>query len=204
LSERFPEAQIVGCDIIPPLPQWPRSPRVEYVRLDQGDNNTLLELFRKFPEPFDIVIEDGSHEPQHQRNCLVVTLPHVRGGGIYIIEDLHTSHPGYPSMAARDRGTTNCYHVLLAFEHLLANGAPLTEATASSLSLNSFFTSDEIRDLFPFVKAVEFYRRATLPLRCYRCGSSEYAYDQLRCSCGTDLMGPVDSICAVVSVRAVG
>jgi SAM-dependent methyltransferase len=199
LSGRFAKAKVVGCDILSPLPDWPVSPRIEYVTLDQGDNATLVDLFERFPEPFDVVIEDGSHEPVHQRNCLVLTLPHVRPGGIYVLEDLHTSHPAYPYMSQTDRGVVNCYHLLLCFEHLLATAKPLTATATSLLARNSLFSFDEVRALFSRTQAVQFYRRAVLPLSCYRCGSSEYAYDQLRCSCGTELMEAVDSISAVIT-----
>ena len=86
LSERFGQASIIGCDILAPLPEWPRSERINYVTLDQGNPQALEQLFDDHPGPFDLVIEDGSHEPTHQRNCLVATLPHVRPGGVYIVE----------------------------------------------------------------------------------------------------------------------
>jgi len=203
LSERFQRASIIGCDILAPLPEWPRSERISYETLDQGNPQTLEQLFHDHPGPFDLVIEDGSHEPTHQRNCLVATLPHVRPGGVYIVEDLHTSHPDYGSMAGRDRGVTNCYHLLLAFEHVIASGKTFGEPAAQMLSGNSLFTKDEVEELFRSIAGVEFYRRSALPLCCYRCGSNEFAYDKLRCRCGTELMERVDSISAIVRTKQI-
>ena len=201
LSERFGQASIIGCDILAPLPEWPRSERINYVTLDQGNPQALEQLFDDHPGPFDLVIEDGSHEPTHQRNCLVATLPHVRPGGVYIVEDLHTSHPDYRNMARGDRGVTNCYHLLLALEHVIATGKTFDERAARTLSRNSLFTKDQVDELFRTIAGVEFYRRSALPLSCYRCGSDEFTYDTLRCHCGTELMERVDSISAIVRTK---
>ena len=72
---------------------------------------------------FDLVIEDGSHHPIHQRNCLVETLPHVREGGLYILEDIHTAHPAHAlyRWMGRDH-VIGPLHLLLALEHLQAIG----------------------------------------------------------------------------------
>lgn len=198
LSDRFPRAHIVGCDILAPLPEWPRSERISYVVLDQGDPGALDRLHRDHPGPFDLVIEDGSHEPAHQRNCLVATLPRVRDGGVYVLEDLHTSHPDY---VATPVGGVNSYHLLLAFEHLIATAQDLGEPALADLARTSLFTEQEVATLWRAIATVDFYRRSSLPLRCYRCGSDQFAYDQLRCRCGTELVRGVDSISAVVTTR---
>ena len=40
---------------------------------------------------FDIIIDDGSHKMNHQQISFDVLFPHLKSGGIYVIEDLHTS-----------------------------------------------------------------------------------------------------------------
>jgi hypothetical protein len=35
LAERFPEARILGLDILPQTKKWPQSRRIEYIQLDQ-------------------------------------------------------------------------------------------------------------------------------------------------------------------------
>ena len=204
LSRRFEHAQVVGCDIIEPRPEWPRSPRISYATVDQGSRSSLAGLLAGFPGPYDLVIEDGSHRPEHQANCLVATLCHVRGGGLYILEDLHTSHPEYRPRERSTRDRVNCYHLLLAFEHLRARRVELTDDVAQSLSRKSLFTETEVRDLYARIASVALYRRAALPLRCFRCGSDEFAYATLRCRCGTWLMRGVDSLAAVLTIREGG
>lgn len=200
LVDRFPRAHVVGCDILSPQDEWPRGERIEYVTLDQGRPDQLEELFRSQPQPFDLVIEDGSHLPQHQKNCLIATVPHVRDKGVYILEDLHTSHPSHAGMPRRHRGRTNCYHLLLAFEHLRVIEAPLTDEAVDRLTRRSLFNPEEVRSLFERIAKVEIYRRAALPLRCYRCGSEDFAYDRLACRCGVELAATADSISAVLTV----
>ncbi|GAA4408662.1 hypothetical protein GCM10023168_26380 [Fodinibacter luteus] len=201
LAERYPAAIIVGCDILPTQDDWPRSERIDYVRVDQGDSSQLHRLFEQRPGPYDLVIDDGSHLPQHQRNCLVAALPFVRDGGVYILEDLHTSHPAHPSMSRQDRRSTNSYQLLLAFEHIQSTGGSLSDGLVDALSRRSLFTPSDVRTLFDQIDSIELYRRATLPLSCYRCGSTTFDYPQLVCSCGVRLADEADSISAVISVR---
>jgi cephalosporin hydroxylase len=42
--------------------------------------------------PFDLVIDDDSHEPGHQLKTLVKLFPRVSPGGFYVIEDIETSN----------------------------------------------------------------------------------------------------------------
>ena len=40
---------------------------------------------------FDVIIDDGSHRPDHQQIALGFLFPHLRSGGLYFIEDLMTN-----------------------------------------------------------------------------------------------------------------
>lgn len=199
LRERYPNAAIVGCDILVAQPEWPRDARIEYVTVDQADVEGLRDLFLDHP-PFDLIIEDGSHQPEHQRNCLITGLRHIRPGGIYILEDLQTSHPSHPMSGGAKR--LNCYHLLLAVEHVLSTGIAFSDSLVNRLSSgSSLFSSAEVRDVFARVSQVDLYRRATLPLRCYKCGSVDFDYGALRCTCGVELAATADSMSAVITVR---
>lgn len=204
LHERFPEAHVFGADILPVQPEWPTGDWVTYVQVDQGDRAALAALLDRHPGPYDLVVEDGSHAPEHQRNCLVAALPRVRSGGAYVLEDLHTSHPAHPmSRGGRRRGApqVNCYGVLLAFEHLRSTGQELDDRITWELTRRGLLTEPELRELFARVAAVDLYRRAALPLRCYRCQGERFDYAQQRCACGVPLMEPADSMTAVITVR---
>jgi hypothetical protein len=186
LTERFPRARIVGVDILAPSPDWPRADRIEYVQCDQADRAAIHAMFAGFGRRFDLMIEDGSHIPQHQATCLIEGLPHVRHGGLYVLEDIHTSHPENADFAAHMAdGEANSLHVLLAMQHLKERGKTLTPRVASDLASSALFNQ---------IDAVQLYRRSLLPLHCYACGSDDFDYRHLRCRCGVDLYSSTDSM----------
>lgn len=88
----FPSASVVGIDI--KLRRWlkrePSEDVVVYLQGDQTDAARLAEIAAKHG-PFDLVIDDGSHVSDHVAGTLRLLLPHVRAGGIYVIEDTHSS-----------------------------------------------------------------------------------------------------------------
>jgi hypothetical protein len=95
LIEKFPNSNIFGADILDIQEEWPRSNKVKYFHVDQGEITTIKKLFSDIAEELDLIIEDGSHRPQHQKNCFIEGIKHLTDGGIYILEDLHTSHPSH-------------------------------------------------------------------------------------------------------------
>jgi hypothetical protein len=202
LRDRYRDAHIIGCDILSPQAEWPYDENIDYVTLDQGKPADLERLFTDHADHFDLAIDDGSHQPEHQRNCLVATLPHVRTGGVYILEDLHTSHPAHSMVGRRHRNVTNCYHLLLAFEHLLSTGTALTSLAVERLTRKSLFSPEQVQDLFRLISSVDLYRRATLPLQCYNCGAVDFEYDTLRCTCGVAIAATADSMSAVLTIKA--
>lgn len=201
LAERFPGVELHGADILPRQPEWPDLPNVSYHLVDQAQPDLVRRLLAHLGE-LDLIIEDGSHEPWHQRNCLVTALPHLRSGGLYILEDLHTSKPAHPlAQVPGTRGYVNCYNVLLALEHLISSGRTLTHQTLAALTERSMFTPEQVVDLFDRVGSVEIHTRSMLPLRCWACGADEFRYDALLCTCGEQLLAPADSTTAVIVTR---
>ncbi len=65
--------------------------RLRVVQGDQGDAEFLDAMARELG-PFDIVIDDGSHMSHHVIASFNALFPHVRPGGIYVIEDLATAY----------------------------------------------------------------------------------------------------------------
>jgi len=59
---------------------------------DQGNKEHLKLFINKCGSDFDIIIDDGSHRWMDQQVSLGFLFRFVKPGGIYIIEDLHTSH----------------------------------------------------------------------------------------------------------------
>ncbi|MEW2354017.1 class I SAM-dependent methyltransferase [Spirillospora sp. NPDC029432] len=85
-------------------------PRIRTVRGDQSDG-AFLDSLAAGIGPLDIVVDDGSHLSEHVIASFRALFPHVRPGGLYVVEDLQTSYwtgwngdntdPGAPGTAIR-------------------------------------------------------------------------------------------------------
>ncbi|MGW0581438.1 class I SAM-dependent methyltransferase [Streptomyces sp. NPDC002920] len=85
----FPRGLVYGLDIF--AKPGVTGPRIRTVVGDQNDPAFLREL-AETAGPFDIVVDDGSHVNEHVRTSYETLFPHVRPGGFYVIEDLHTAY----------------------------------------------------------------------------------------------------------------
>jgi cephalosporin hydroxylase len=89
-------ARIVGIDIEPRVVELAER-GIEIHVGDQADPAFLDALVARYGR-FDIVLDDGSHLPQHQIASIEHLWPHVADDGVYIVEDLHTNYwPEYGS-----------------------------------------------------------------------------------------------------------
>jgi len=79
-----PKAKIIGVDINPACAEY-REPQIEVVIRDQCDPS-IAQL-----GPFDIVLDDGSHELSHQQKSYDNLWP--RCLGVYLIEDINGQLP---------------------------------------------------------------------------------------------------------------
>jgi 8-demethyl-8-alpha-L-rhamnosyltetracenomycin-C 2'-O-methyltransferase len=88
----FPNARIVGCDIIRDV--LFSEDRIQTFYVDQSDAASLQSLVVNDmrASDIDIIIDDGSHKLAHQRTTFKTLWPYVRKGGIYIIEDIITAN----------------------------------------------------------------------------------------------------------------
>jgi hypothetical protein len=84
------KARIIGVDIEPRCAEL-GGKQIEIVIGDQEDRGFLRSL-RERIGPIDIVIEDGGHTMTQQINTFEEIWPGVRDGGLFLIEDLHTSY----------------------------------------------------------------------------------------------------------------
>lgn len=87
MDEFFGNATILGLDIVNKL-DFGR-PNIEVKLCDQSKPNELLVCTEG--RSFDIIIDDGSHVIAHQLITFGALFPKVKVGGIYILEDIHTS-----------------------------------------------------------------------------------------------------------------
>ena len=82
----FPRAHIYGFDI-DDFSQV-KIDRCTIIQGDMSSESDLDQLVRTIGGPIDILIDDASHASHHQQIALGRLFPHLRSGGIYIIEDL--------------------------------------------------------------------------------------------------------------------
>jgi hypothetical protein len=84
------QARIIGVDIEPRCKEMEER-QVEILIGDQEDREFLRSV-RTHVGPVDIVIDDGGHTMAQQIATFEELYPAVVDGGVYLVEDLHTSY----------------------------------------------------------------------------------------------------------------
>ena len=216
LLDRFPQSSIYGADILPLQSEWPVDPRFRFTQLNQESREEIRSFLGQCE--FDLIVEDGSHQPQHQINCLIEGLDALSPNGIYILEDVDTSRSDhywwtsdifkphwwkfkkmrqYKSIKQK-LSLGNALHALLGIDHCKLIGAEVNEAIASKLANNSLLTKAEILKLVSQINSIHLYRRTHLPDYCSRCGSDMYDFSKLKCICGQPIFLDADSMAFVI------
>jgi len=90
LSAIFPNAKVYGIDLV----QMPHL-HTENITIHAANQERREDLERVVQEtggqPFDLIIDDGGHTMFQQQTSIACLFKHVKSGGYYILEDLHTS-----------------------------------------------------------------------------------------------------------------
>jgi Methyltransferase domain len=109
----------------------------------QEDPRFLRELAQEFHE-FDLVLDDGGHTMTQQTMAFEFLYPTVRPGGVYMVEDCHTSYHSQYGGGLRQRGTFIEFAKLKIDElngfHIHSNPDFLTNFTQTTTGV-SFFDS---------------------------------------------------------------
>ena len=89
-----PKTKICFIDINPDYYQYTKnlSPRCSLHMVDQENISMLQKFIHEVGREFDIIIDDGGHTMNQQITSFKALFPYVKKGGMYIIEDLHTSY----------------------------------------------------------------------------------------------------------------
>jgi len=99
-QEYFPNATLHFIDIDPNSfklhSHGISKERCKFHLVDQGNEESLKKFAEEVKGDFDIIIDDGGHTMKQQILSFKVLFPLLKSGGIYVIEDLHTSYwPAY-------------------------------------------------------------------------------------------------------------
>lgn len=216
LLDRFPQSSIYGADILPLQSEWPVDPRFRFTQLNQESREEIHSFLGQCE--FDLIIEDGSHQPQHQINCLIEGLDALNSNGIYILEDIDTSRSDhywwtsdifkphwwklkkmrqYKSIKQK-LSLGNALHALLGIDHCKRIGVNVNDDIANLLAINSTLTKTEILKLASQINSIHLYRRTHLPDFCHNCGSNMYNFSKLKCVCGVPIFSDASSMAFVI------
>jgi hypothetical protein len=94
-----PRCHVYGVDIEPACKAYEDDERTRVFIGDQADRTFWHTLRRQVPR-VDIIIDDGGHLAEQQIVTLEEMLPHLRGGGVYLCEDVAPSHNGFAAYIA--------------------------------------------------------------------------------------------------------
>jgi cephalosporin hydroxylase len=98
-----PDATIFGIDVDPDCKQ--HDGKYGSVRIGSQDDGEFLRSVVQEMGKVDVILDDGSHVARHQRASFEILFPLLEDGGLYVIEDTHTSYwPSYGG-GLRRRGT---------------------------------------------------------------------------------------------------
>lgn len=91
------EAQITGLDIDPQCAAigLEESGVADEIYIGSQADAELLQILGREAGPFDVVLDDGSHQQSDMVTTFLQLFPVLKQGGVYIIEDTHTNH--YPT-----------------------------------------------------------------------------------------------------------
>ena len=132
------------------------STRSNYHFIDQS-NIRKLQRFGSSKGPFDIILDDGGHTMNQQISSFLALFSSLKSGGLYIIEDLHTSYwtayGGSGNIEKANEGTTVGYLKNL-IDHVNFPGAASSCADANKLPENIKIKMNELRQ---HIESIRFY-----------------------------------------------
>lgn len=86
-KEYFPNAMVYGADIDKRI--LFQEDRIKTVFCDQTSPEIITNMWTTLGQTFDIIVDDGLHTFEPNKCFLDNSLPYLKPGGIYIIEDIN-------------------------------------------------------------------------------------------------------------------
>lgn len=96
----FPKAKIFGADIDIKRAKYHDPARSFLWEMNQASETSLKNMVQEIG-PWDIIIDDGSHDPKDQVLTFETLWPYLNPGGVYAIEDLHANYFNHDTSAVR-------------------------------------------------------------------------------------------------------
>jgi hypothetical protein len=117
-KEYFPKANIVALDIDPQCKQYEED-RISIHIGDQTDVKFLQNVVNQYGH-FEIILDDGGHSWKQQIVSFETLFPLLTPGGLYFVEDMHTSYR--PQSIWDDYGITGMNYFKNLTDSLNLNG----------------------------------------------------------------------------------
>ena len=139
----FPNARIIGLDIADK--RLHDEDRIKTV-IGSQDDEALLQRLSRTEGPFDIVIDDGSHQNAQVIRSFLILFPLLAENGIYAVEDTQTAYwPDFGGAPPQDAAAPTSMNYL--------------KALADALNYREFPPAEgwEPHPFGPHVVAVHFY-----------------------------------------------
>lgn len=86
----FTNSTVYGLDIDFSILNLRSKDRIKLINLDQSDREQLNKFSLEHND-IDVILDDGSHKMEDQQITLAILFKSLKPGGIFILEDLHTS-----------------------------------------------------------------------------------------------------------------
>jgi 2-polyprenyl-3-methyl-5-hydroxy-6-metoxy-1,4-benzoquinol methylase len=136
-----PGSVVVGIDINAECKRYVGN-RV-YIEIgSQSDIAFLNQVGSKYG-PFDIIVDDGSHLPNHQEISLLQLIKYVKPGGRYIVEDIHGRDNSFTAFAFGLTSQLNEMRVDSGFFDCHTNDIQKSIAT---ITFGTFFCTFQLRN----------------------------------------------------------
>lgn len=144
----FKNATIYGLDIDFSRAHLRSEDRIELITLDQSNKEQLLN-FASEHNDIDVILDDGSHKMEDQQITFATLFKSLKPGGIFIIEDLHTSLEALlPEKAWCGWGDASKTLTLDMLNNFMSTGKIKSD----------YMTKEEISYLNKNIKSVEVYQ----------------------------------------------
>lgn len=144
-----PKCRLYGVDILEACKSFETESTKIYIG-DQSDRDFWKRIRAQVPR-IDIVIDDGSHFPEHQIVSMQELLPHVAPGGVYLCEDIYRHHNDFYDFVS---GMTNQLNEL-------GKAKPGSDDFHEGMMPNSFQRDIHSLHLYPQVAVIE---KASVPV----------------------------------------
>lgn len=127
----YNKTKLYAVDIDKKCKDIHKSKRVKILIGNQKDRIFLKKL-TNIVKPFDIIIDDGGHTMEEQQISFGYLFRYLNSGGIYVIEDLITSHKGYKQKYYNKTNTKNT--TLNMLKNLVISGKIISDFMLKSES----------------------------------------------------------------------